>query len=126
MRAVLASGASAVGRQKIKAWEQAVREAANLLVLGRSGPVFVDLPLRVTMTFRMARPSGHWRKAGGLKPSAPTYPAGRPDLDKLVRATADALTGSIYDDDARIVAKISAKVYADVGTEGATITVEAM
>ena len=124
-RAVLASGSSAVGRQKIKAWEQAVREVAQLAVIGQAGPTFVDVPLRVTMVFRMARPAGHWGKKG-LKPSAPQYPAGRPDLDKLVRATADALTGSIYDDDARIVEKLSSKVYAEAGAEGATITVEAM
>jgi Holliday junction resolvase RusA-like endonuclease len=125
-RAVLASGSSAIGRVKIKAWEQAVREAANLhpMVRGRSSPVFVDVPLHVSMVFRMARPAGHWRKAGGLKPSAPPFPAVKPDLDKLVRATADALTGSVYDDDARIVLKVSSKIYAMPGTEGATIAVE--
>jgi Holliday junction resolvase RusA-like endonuclease len=123
-RAVVAPGGSATGRKKTKAWEQAVREAANAVVVGQAAPTFVDVSLFVSMVFRMARPAGHWAKRGGLKPGALPYPRTKPDLDKLVRSTADALKGSIYDDDSRIVAKMAVKIYAAPGTEGATITVE--
>jgi Holliday junction resolvase RusA-like endonuclease len=130
-QAVLASGSSDVGKQRLKSWEQAVRERANVYVTGRpdggaTGPIFVDVPLFVQVVFRLMRPASHWRAGGGLTRSAPPYPSKKPDLDKLVRGTMDAMKGSIYDDDARIVAKIPVKLYAAPGREGATITVMPM
>ena len=121
--AVVVPSGSNVNRDKLRSWDQSVRLAANEHAAGRSGPIFVEVPLYVAVIFRVARPSGHWRKKGGLKPSAPQFPATKPDLDKMVRATMDSLKGTIYDDDSRIVAKVPVKVYAAPGTEGATIVV---
>jgi Holliday junction resolvase RusA-like endonuclease len=122
-RAVVAPGGSATNRKAIKSWEAAVREAAETYTLGRSGPVFVDVPIRVRVSFRLARRAGHWSKKGGVKASAPSLPAVKPDLDKLVRATMDALEGAVFADDSRIVALSAVKVYALPGQEGATIVV---
>lgn len=62
--------------------------------------------------FYLPRPNGHYGKKG-LRPSAPKYPAKKPDLSKLVRAAEDALSGIAYDDDARIVRHRIEKLYCD-------------
>lgn len=107
--------------ERQRGWEASVRFEAQ-----RAGaaPHFVERPLAVTIEFRMARPAGHWAKRGGLKPSAAPAPATKPDVDKLARATLDALTGAIFDDDSRIVDLVVRKRYAKPGQEGARITIE--
>lgn len=45
------------------------------------------------------------------------YPIVYPDLDKLIRAIGDALTGKIYSDDAQVVDIISRKRYGEAGVE---------
>lgn len=130
-RAVVAPSGSPQNKRALRSWDQAVRLAANEAVragvtggVTDGGPPFVDVALRLTILFRLARPSGHWAKRGGLKPSARAYPATKPDLDKLTRSTCDSLKGVIYDDDSRIVASSIEKIYGAPGTEGATITIE--
>jgi len=122
-RAILIPGGSKKNEKNLQSWDQAVRLAANQVCAGRSGPVFVDEPIELEIQFRLPRPAGHWAKRGGLKPSAAPFPHRKPDLDKLVRATADSLRGTVYDDDARIVGQIVRKMYAGPGNEGAFIVV---
>lgn len=124
----IASG-STVNQRKLKSWDSALREAAHAAVGNVTAPPFVDVPLMLTIEFRMQRPAGHWGKgknAGRLAPSAPRYPATKPDSSKLLRATEDSLIGIVFDDDSRIVSTVISKVYAVPGREGATITVEEM
>jgi Holliday junction resolvase RusA-like endonuclease len=110
--------------RRTKTWEALVREAALVAIGDVRTPPFVDVPLVVTITFWLARPSGHWGKHG-LKSSAPRHPAKKPDIDKLVRATLDPMNGTIFDDDSRIVSLVAVKSYADlVGSAGASIRVE--
>lgn len=128
-KARFVSGGSAPNARNLRSWDVAVREAA-IAACGPSvscppSPVFVATPMRVVLVFRMRRPGGHWGKRG-LKPSAPAHPASKPDLDKLVRATLDSLTGIVFDDDSRIVSVEARKTWAEPGREGATILVEAM
>lgn len=122
-RAVLIPSGSDSRKRNLASWDQAVRIAAAEAAGPVSEPVFVDVALRVTMVFRMPRPRSHWGKRG-LASSATIFPQVKPDVDKLARATADSLTGIIYDDDSRIVEKRLLKVYADPGREGATIVIE--
>ena len=130
---------SNVNRDKQKSWNTSVRETAimardSITVSGvhQDGPLFVGHPLRVTMVFRLRRPVGHFRKpnkksaGGGLRPDAPQWPIAKPDKDKLFRATADSLTGILFDDDSRIVESHERKVYATAGNEGASITIESL
>lgn len=87
-------------------------------------PMFVGQALLVRVVFRLVRPAGHFGKRG-LKPSAPEYPATKPDLDKLLRNTMDPLEGVVFDGDSRIVAFDARKVYCEPGeVAGALITVE--
>ena len=94
----------------------------------------IDLrtPLSVAVTFVLRRPAGHFRTgittAGTLRPAAPRFPGGRPDVDKLARAVLDGLvSGGVMADDAQVVVLVARKVYASNGeAPGALIEVEAM
>ena len=84
---------------KLEAWEQAIRAAAVKAMDGRK---LIREPVAASMLFFFARPQAHYgtgRNAGQLKASAPTRHSQTPDLDKLVRAVFDALTGIVFDDD---------------------------
>lgn len=112
--------------KKVKPWREAVKWAVlsrpeDAKTLGILGPV------RVSVTFFLQRPGGHYgtgRNAGVLKASAPEYPAVKPDLDKIVRSTLDALTDAgVYRDDSQVVTLISEKLY---GNPGALIAVQGL
>lgn len=124
-RAISVPGSSDVTQQKAKAWERAVREEAAKAVGGVTAPPFVGVPVVLAVTFRLPRPAGHWGKRG-LKPSAPPYPISQRtgDCDKIVRLTADALSGIIFDDDSRVVRLMAEKTWAAPGREGAVIYVK--
>lgn len=125
-RAIVAPSGSAANKAKIASWNVAVREAAARAVGEVNSPPFVGVPLAMTIVFRMARPKGHWgkgRNAGRVVSSAPKYPMGKPDVDKLARTTLDAMTGCVIDDDSRIARLHLDKVWAEPGREGASITV---
>lgn len=93
---------------KNKDWRLCVREDA--MKAYTQAPTAMALQLEVT--FYVLRPRGHYG-AKGLKPSAPKYPAIRPDCTKLLRSTEDALSGILWRDDAQIVLQIVRKVYGD-------------
>ena len=112
---------------KVKPWRMAVKYAAMDEIrattdhwLPLSGAV------NLIVAFRLPRPKGHYGtgcNAGLLKPSAPWFPNGRPDLDKLLRSTFDALgEANVWGDDAQVVTVVASKDYAnDYEPVGATI-----
>ena len=122
-RAVFIPGGSKTNQDALQSWAGSVRLAAQSFVSEQTSPVFTQVPVAVAITFRLRRPGGHWSKKGGLRTSAPIAPCVKPDLDKLVRATLDALSGVVFDDDSRIVETTSRKQYAKPGHEGAEIRV---
>lgn len=100
---------------KVKPWREAVKQAA-LDALTEQQPAYPrDWPMSVTITFTLPRPKGHYRtgrNAHLLRDSAPIAPASKPDLDKLVRSTLDALTAAgVYVDDSQVVELHVAKGY---------------
>lgn len=113
---------SNVNRDRLKSWDTAIREAARSVVGDVTAPPFLKTALVFEVEFKLARPSGHWG-ARGLKPSAPRFPIGKPDGDKLARQAADSLAGIIFDDDCRIVDWLIRKRWADPGREGAHFTI---
>lgn len=135
-RGVVAQGGSKERRAALAEWRSAVRDGA-LVALGIGGsrelerPHFEETALVVEITFRLARPASHFgtgKNAGKLKPSAPPFPIGTPDADKLCRAVLDALKGTAYDDDSRVVEPHPRKVYANPEAgepEGARIRIRA-
>lgn len=100
---------------KAKGWQAAVADAATAAMAGReptSGAV------SVVLTFRVARPKGHFGSGKNeevLKGSAPKWPVSKPDVLKLARAVEDALTGIVYVDDSQIVVETLRKEYGDPG-----------
>lgn len=93
-------------------WRRDVQIAAQTVY---SGPL-LDEPLALTAHFMMPRPKGHLSRRGDLLPSAPPYPAVRPDTTKILRALEDALTGVLWRNDALVVRQSVAKIYAEIGS----------
>lgn len=71
-------------------------------------------PLLLALEFVMPRPKSHFRTgryAGQLREAAPRYVGTRPDIDKLARSIADALSGVVFRDDAQVASLQASKVY---------------
>jgi crossover junction endodeoxyribonuclease RusA len=98
---------------KTKGWQQLVAEQAQTVA---AAGVFVG-PVVLTVTFRLPRPQS--------LPKRQLHHVKKPDVDKLVRATNDALTGVLYVDDSQVVDLHARKTYVAIGaTPSAHITVE--
>ena len=92
-------------------WREAVRAETQRIYLGRpdwdtAAAGTCGRPVDVSVTFVLARPKGHFRtgrNAHLLRDTAPTFPAGKPDIDKLARAVLDGLTaGGAFADDGQV------------------------
>lgn len=75
--------------------------------------------VRLEAVFELPRPRGHYgtgRNAEALRSSAPCWPTGAPDLDKLLRLIDDAVSdaGCVWLDDAQVVEIRARKKYAAV------------
>lgn len=95
--------------KRSRPWKTQVSQAAGEAV---NGAGLLDGPLELSVIFTVPRPKGHYG-ARGLRPSAPAYPAVRPDVTKLLRGVEDALTGIVWRDDAQVVAQHAYKVYGE-------------
>ena len=111
---------------KVGPWREAVKAAAQgLFTETLTGPVWVRVD------FYMPRPKSHYRtgaNAALLRDNAPVYVAVKPDIDKCVRSTLDALGDmGVYGDDAQVAKVTAAMYYADKSTfVGAVIDIEAL
>ena len=127
------NGVMVESSKRVKPWRQDVKYAAL-----EAQPVHwsgcrevLSGPLRAYVTFYLPRPKGHYRtgrNAALLRDSAPRWPGVKPDVDKLLRSTLDALgEAGVWQDDAQVVRVTATKAYAtDTEPPGAAITVEAM
>lgn len=109
---------------KVKPWRQDVKTAALAAISAqptRWEPYVDDVILEVT--FYLPRPAGHYgtgRNAQQLKDSSPRRPSKKPDLDKLLRSSLDALgEAGVWRDDSQVVAILARKHYADQRPPGA-------
>lgn len=114
----------------LRTWREDVKAAALQARAEHDGRGFPDGPVRLAVTFFLPRPKSHYGTRRGeryLKPSAPMWVAKKPDLDKLCRATCDALTAAgVYRDDAQVVELHAAMKYpggARLDRPGALLTV---
>lgn len=99
-------------KQSVKTWRDTVATVARGHYRGDPTPD----PVRVVLDFRLGRPRSHYgtgRNSGQLKPSAPKWCVGPPDLDKLTRAIGDAITGVIICDDSQIIDVTATKTWDD-------------
>lgn len=98
--------------KRSKPWRERVACAARDAYAGPP----LNGPLRVEFAFVVPRPKGHFgtgKNARAVRPSAPAYPAVKPDTTKLVRSTEDALKSILWDDDSQIVQQVATKTYGD-------------
>ena len=94
-------------------WRAAVASQAATTMNGQ--PLLTG-PLTLEVVFIFPRPKHHYRSgthSHELKPSAPVHHAGKPDVDKLLRAIGDSLTGTVIRDDAQIARVIATKLYGE-------------
>lgn len=115
--------------KKVKPWREAVKWAALDELGDYFGPgfAFFNEPLYLGVAFYLPRPRSHYRTgkhSHELRDNAPHYVGKRPDLDKLLRSTLDALgEAGCWIDDAQVAHITAMKMYADGRQPGAYITV---
>ena len=83
-------------------WAAIVKDAARQAIHDQSIP-FAGGPVFVSIHFHMPRPKSLPRRI--------TAHTKKPDLDKLVRAVKDALTGILWTDDSQVVTLTAHKSY---------------
>ena len=106
-------------------WKGDVKNFAHVEMLGKQ--IIQAGPIALEIEFTMPRPKGHFgsgRNAAMIKPNAPHYHTIKPDATKLLRCVEDALTGTVYADDALIVDQRVTKRYGE--KPGARITIRRM
>jgi Holliday junction resolvase RusA-like endonuclease len=107
-------------------WRSEVEVAAKSQYQGPllTGPIFM------TYIFRFPRPKCHYRTGKHshiLRPDAPHWHTGTPDLTKIIRSTEDALTGIAWTDDALVCKRKEKKRYCNSGeSPGVTIQIYEM
>ncbi len=116
---------------KVKPWREAVKWAALEAIgtMPTDGSRFAISPLRVEVMFVLPRPRGHYRtgkNAHLLRDAAPRRPAAKPDIDKLIRSTFDAMSDArVWRDDSLVVTVLALKVYETPGRPvGARVSVD--
>jgi Holliday junction resolvase RusA-like endonuclease len=110
-RGIMVESSKAVGP-----WREAVRaETQRVLAFSAISGGGFQSAVHVDITFYLTRPRGHYgtgRNAERLRDSAPLWPSGRPDVDKLARSVLDGLTaGGAWRDDAQVAVLIVRKIY---------------
>ncbi len=101
----IGNGVMIESSKNVKPWRIAVEQAVMLQYPPglRKEPILIRGPVALDVTFTLIRPKS--AKKG-------SRPATRPDLDKLIRSTKDALkTAGVYEDDGRVVSLISQKYF---------------
>lgn len=110
------NGVMVESSKAVKPWRQDVVAAARQAVDSTGLEPYVHA-VKVTVIFYFPRPKSHFgsgRNAGVLKDSAPHYVATKPDVDKLLRSTFDALTtAGVWRDDNLAADVLATKVYSD-------------
>lgn len=105
-RAVLTSD-----NKRLKPWRDQVSISA-IRRLGGMGPIERPLSVAISILFTFMRP----KSAKGRE-----RPTVKPDLDKLIRAVLDALTGVVFEDDSQVTHIMASKEYGEV--ESCTIEI---
>jgi len=119
------NGVMVESSKRVKPWREAVKHAAlDALRVGpedeqgmaeRIGFPFGTAPVEVSIAFALPRPRSHYRtgkNAHLLRDDAPEHVGTRPDLDKLIRSTLDALgEAGVWRDDCQVASLIAVKNY---------------
>lgn len=94
--------------KKVKPWREAVRWSA-VEARGTNPPM--EGPLSVLLVFTLPKPLN-------APKTRQTFPMRKPDIDKLVRSTFDALTeAGVWIDDAQVIDLLTAKRFPNEGSD---------
>lgn len=117
-RPIIIEGKSNTGRAKLVEWRRAVADAARAHLTTGAAPFGSGVPVCVAINFRLTRPKSVSKKQ---RP----WPTVKPDIDKLVRSTFDALAdGGLISADQQVVQLAADKRYATEGQPpGALISI---
>ena len=76
--------------------------------------LFIDEPIKLSITFEIYRAAGHFKKDGSLSTQGlrTPHPIHYPDLDNIVKLVGDGLNQVAWDDDRRITEVRCRKVWA--------------
>jgi crossover junction endodeoxyribonuclease RusA len=94
---------------KLKSWRQLVAESANVALarLDKADRTILLDGVRLTIAFYLPRPMSLAKRV--------TAHTKKPDIDKLLRAVCDALSGVVFRDDSQICELVAVKHYAAAG-----------
>jgi len=102
-------------QRDLQTWREDVKLAALRALEDTPGWLRDYSIVTAHMTFTLPRPKGHYRTgkfASLLRDNAPQLHGRKPDLDKLIRSTGDALTAAgVYVDDSRLAQVFAVKGY---------------
>jgi len=97
-------------------WRMQVTGYTKQAMGGATTTFPMEGPVKVYVTFLMARPKYHYgtgRNERKVKDSSPIYPTSYPDIDKLQRAILDGFTDAgVWLDDSQVVSIDAQKRYA--------------
>lgn len=107
-------------QRQLQTWREDVKLAALRALETTPGWERTYPAVTAHITFTLPRPKAHYRTgletSHLLRDGAPQLHGVRPDLDKLLRSTGDALTtAGVYADDARIAQLFAVKTYPTFG-----------
>ena len=103
-------------RQRMEQWRNDIRHAAAVAMAERQP---FDGGIRLFVEFALMPPKSMPKRLVGWNPHTK-----KPDVDKLLRAICDALTGIVWRDDSQVCIVGINKVYAWDGITGAVVTCE--
>ena len=112
MRAFVVKGRAVLTstNKKLKPWRKAIADKATLDGWKPGSGAPLEGRVKLSLAFYFPRPKSHYRKNSQIKDEfLNAFP--RADLDKLVRAVGDALTGVCWVDDSQIAMISAFKVY---------------
>lgn len=96
--------------RNVRSWQQLVAQAASATLAVTAPEEVAGLrtgPVWLVVDYWLPRPKKYWSPR-----HAHVAHCTRPDLDKLVRAVQDALTGVVWTDDSGVIGVIAHKQYA--------------
>lgn len=100
---VLTGGvATTAASPRLREWDASIREAIHREAMTGTG--HIAGPVYAHIVFWLPRPKSHPK-------SRRTWPAVVPDLDKLARAVLDPMSGTLIEDDSRVVGLLVEKDY---------------
>jgi len=125
--ATVKAGLFDANSKKLDAWRKQVTSEAFRAMRQQQHMQPIDVAVEVAVNFYFERPKNHFgtgRNADKLKESAREYPSVKPDIDKLLRAVLDSMSGVVFNDDCQVVKCTVSKGYAEAGVSVIVSAVE--